>query len=352
MHFTTSTVLTTLAAAGSVAANNLNHGHAHFHAKRDVEKRQYENVDWAKALKDVDMAKAVQDVDWKTVDFSGGKSAAPTQAPAAPKEPEVVAAAVKPTSAAYKPAPAPSSAAPAKPSESKPASSNPSSGGAATDLLNISAWSKLGVSGSGINAKTAGNTMWLGSDGKYKATFTNDGSKDVALLCWQGDQMWINVATPEIFVNLKGGESVTISIPAGKAGGCGAALPDSKLVDGQLSESILEFHAGDNNLGCHDISREIAMNGVVLTSKGSKCTSGVVNNDISCVFVCRDNKNKCKEAGSYGIALGAAEKGPCMVGTAKDGGASGGCQFGSNGEHLQVTIAGHRNWPDLKSAIL
>lgn len=342
MHFTTSAVLTTLAAAGSVAANNLNHGHAHFHAKRDVEKRQYENVDWAKALKDVD---------WKTVDFNGGKSAAPTPAPAAPapaasKQPDVVAAAaVKPTSAPSKPAPASSSAAPAKPSESKPADSKPASGGAATDLMNISAWSKLGVMGSGVNAKAANSaTMWLGSDGRYKATFTNDGSKAVALLCWQGNQMWINAAEPEIFVNLKGGESVTVSIPQGKSGGCGAALPDSVLVDGQLSESILEFHANDNNLGAHDISREINMTGVVLTSKGSRCTSGVIGNEMSCVYVCKSG-NKCMAAGSYGIALGAAEKGPCMIGTDDQGGRAGGCQFGSNGEHLQVTIAGHRNWP-------
>lgn len=340
MHFSTSTVLSTLAVAGTVAASNLHHGHAQFHAKRDVEKRQYENVDWAKALKDVD---------WSTVKYdNGANSAAPTPAPAAPaaKEPEVkvAAAAAKTTSAAAKPA---SSSAPA------PKASDVKSvvGGVASALTDLAAWAKLGIKdNSGLNAKASGANMWLGNDGKYKATFTNDGDKAVAILCWNAQGMWVNANKPEIFVNLKGGESVTVSIPHQKSGGCGAALPDSTLFMGLLNESILEFTTGDNEKGCFDISREINMKGVVMTSKGSRCTSGVANGENACVFVCKDGQS-CEKAGSYAISGADAQKGSCMVGKASDGGSSGGCQFGANGEHMQVTIANHRNWPEVKGPL-
>ncbi|KAF1953767.1 hypothetical protein CC80DRAFT_138403 [Byssothecium circinans] len=332
MHFNSAVVLSTLAAAGTVTASNLHHGHSNFHAKRDVEaKRQYENVNWAEALKDVN---------WATVKFGNGASA-PAAAPSAPAPEVNVASAPKTTAAAEKPA----TSAAAKPSSTPAAatpSKAPSSGGAASDLLDISAFSKLGVK-AGLNAKTKGNGLWLGNDSKYKATFTNDGDKNAAVICWTAAGMWINVQQPQIFVNLKAGESTTVSIPEGFSGGCGAALPDSNLFMGLLNESILEFTAFPREKGCFDISREINMKGVVLSSKGSQCTSGVAGGKLSCVFVCNAG-NSCEKAGSYAIALGSASKGPCMVGTASDGGASGGCQFG-DGEHMQVTIAGHRDWP-------
>lgn len=338
MLFSTSTVLSTLAVAGSVAASNLHHGHAQFHAKRDVEKRGYENVDWAKALKDVD---------WSTVKYdNGANSAAPTQAPAAPKEPEikVAAAPAKTSTAAAKPA---ATSAASKPTDSK----DSIVGGIASALTDLASWAKLGIKdNSGLNAKASGTNMWLGNDGKYKATFTNDGDKPVAILCWNAQGMWINANKPEIFVNLKGGEAVTVSIPAGKSGGCGAALPDSTLFMGLLNESILEFTTGDNEKGCFDISREINMQGVVLTSKGSRCTSGVANGENACVFVCREGQS-CEKAGSYAISGADAQKGSCMVGKASDGGSSGGCQFGANGEHMQVTVASHRNWPEVKGTL-
>ncbi|KAF2641105.1 hypothetical protein P280DRAFT_398894, partial [Massarina eburnea CBS 473.64] len=195
----------------------------------------------------------------------------------------------------------------------------------------------------GINAKKSNGALWIGTDSNYKATFTNDGDQSVAVICWDAASMWINAHQPKIFVNLKAGEQTTISIAEGFSGGCGAAATDSSLFMGLLNESILEFTAYPKEKGCFDISREINMDGLVLTSKGSQCTSGVSGGQLSCVFVCKSGTS-CEDAGSYAIALGAATQGPCMVGTASDGGASGGCQFG-DGEHMQVTIAGHRNWP-------
>lgn len=353
MHFTTSTVLSTLAAAGTVAASNLHHGHSQFHAKRDLEaKRQYQAVNWDQALKDVD---------WSKVNYGGDKSSAAPAAPAATQpasqaasEPEAVVnvAAAKPATTSKAAAAKPSTTSKAAAAPTSSSASKPSTGGSiASALEDLASWSKLGVQGnSGLNAKASGDNMWIGSDGKYKATFTNDGDKNIAILCWNAQGMWVNAHKPEIFVNVKGGESVTVSIPKGKSGGCGAALPDSTLFMGLLNESILEFTTGDNEKGCFDISREINMDGVVMTSKGSRCTSGIANGDNSCVFVCKNGKS-CEAAGTYGIALGSAQEGPCMVGKASDGGSSGGCQFGANGEHMQVTVKHSRSWPAVKGKV-
>ncbi|CAI6332071.1 unnamed protein product [Periconia digitata] len=352
MLFSTKTVLSTLAVAGNVAASNLHHGHAQFHAKRDIEKREdYSNVDWKVALKDVD---------WNTVKYDGSAPAA-TQAPSSQPEAQV-ASNPKPTSSAapvYAPAPAKSSSkAPAASSSSAPSKPDtPSVGDVVGDVIGdftdaistaVSAFSKLEVIGNtGLNAKTQGENIWIGSDGKYKMTFTNDDSKDMAVVCWEGEGLWVTKKTPQIFVALKGGKSVTLSIPYGMSGGCAAGTSTSNNWYGLINESILEFTAKDGAMGCFDVSREINQQGIVMTAKGSQCTSGLVGGQLSCVFLCVDKTTqRCEAAKSYGISLGAATEGSCMMGNdPHDDGASGGCQFGTDGEHIQVTVSSSRNWP-------
>lgn len=214
-------------------------------------------------------------------------------------------------------------------------------------LSGLTKFASLGVfREGGLNARTPdANRMWLGSDGKYKATFINEAERDAAVICWNAKGMWINANQPQIYVHLGAGEHSTVSIPYGFSGGCGVAFTDSTLTNGLLNESILEFTAKENHNGCFDVSREINMKGIVLSVQGSKCTSGLKDGQLACTFVCTAG-NKCGVgAGDYDIVLGAEANGPCMVG--KDpftGDPSGGCQMG-DGEHMKVTFHDSRNWP-------
>lgn len=301
---------------------------------RSIEKRNADDINWKRVAEDVyglspEEWKTL--LDWKTVNYGGSSS---TAAPA-PATASVAAAAYTPQTTQDKPSTT-STSAPA-------ATTSKSSGGIdATDLLSgLKLFDSLGVK-AGLNSKSAGGNLWLGSDGKYKATFVNDANKDVAVMCWDAKTMWVNANAPQIYVHLGAGQQTTVSIPEGFSGGCGAAFEDSTLFYGLLNESILEFTANPKEKGCFDISREINMNGIVLSAKGSQCTSGVKNGKVACTFLCHSGTT-CKDAGSYFIEVGAEQKGPCMVGEYA-GAASGGCQMG-DGEHMEVTIYGNRAWP-------
>ena len=277
---------------------------------------------------------------WDKVNYGNGPAAsAPASAPAAstptaspPEAPATPAPSAEPSPSAPKP----------KPSSSP---STPSTGGG--DILSgiEECASKLGAK-LGENSKTDNGKIWLDGDSKYSATFTNSADKDAMVWCWGKDTMWMNANTPLISIKLSPGQTQKVSIKEGFSGGCGASFDDSTLYMGLLNESILEFTAGAGAMGCFDISREIQMKGIVLTAKGSKCTSGMDGSEQACTFVCIDpSAERCGAGGGdYAIAMGSASEGPCMVG--KDpftGDASGGCQMG-DGENIEVTIHGSRQW--------
>ncbi|KAJ4299030.1 hypothetical protein N0V90_004274 [Kalmusia sp. IMI 367209] len=337
MRYQSALVLSTLA-AGQAAATS--HGHANFHRRHEV-KRDAQDVDWNNVALDL------SGVDWSKVDYSGGASssaapAAPASTPAS-SQPEVVASpAASSTPAASEPAPTSSEA--AAPSET------PSSGTGDIigDILSgIDAFaSKLGAQ-LGTNSKSENGQIWIGGDSKYSATFKNGADKDAMVWCWGKSTMWINANVPLISIKLAAGESQKLSIADGFSGGCGASFDDSDLFMGLLNESILEFTAGAGANGCFDISREINMKGIVLTAKGSKCTSGMDGAQQACTFICTDSSAvRCGAGGGdYAIDVGSASEGPCMVG--KDpftGDASGGCQMGDDGEAMEITIHGSRQW--------
>lgn len=306
-------------------------------------------------------------VNWDNVDYGHGKPEAPKDSPApAPpaSQPEQPAyntpetPKTTPQAEAPKPAPTSSEAPKASPTPSTGSGSGSNSGSGSGSHSGIGGIldgllhgiddfaSKLGAK-VGVNSESENGQIWIGGDSKYSATFTNAADKDAMIWCWGKSTMWINANVPLISVKLGPGETQKLSIAEGFSGGCGASLPDSNLFMGLLNESILEFTTGAGAMGCFDVSREINMKGVHMTAKGSKCTSGYDNGKMACTFICtQPGVDRCGAGGGdYAIEVGTSSDGPCMVG--KDpftGDAAGGCQMGDDGEHMEVTIGGSRQW--------
>lgn len=212
----------------------------------------------------------------------------------------------------------------------------------------------LGCSG-GANSESPNDSVWIGGSGSNtQMTFTNDADEDSAVLCWSKDGMFTTKTSPIIAKNVGAGQSITLSLAPGFSGGCGAAYADSKFhMSGILDESILEFttapkNPGTYDFGAYDISREVNMNGIVISAVGDRgCTSGVKNGGLSCAFGCTNGASTCEKTGTYNIIAGVETSEYCMA-VGKDpttGGASGGCQFNRDGDHLQVTYSNNRSWP-------
>lgn len=78
-------------------------------------------------------------------------------------------------------------------------------------------------------------------------------------------------------------ESVTISYAEGASGACAAVYPDTTMVNGQISNTWLEYtFAGAYST--YDVSREVNMNGRGISAVGPSCTSDMD----TCVFKCSD----------------------------------------------------------------
>lgn len=337
MRYQSALVLSTLAVGQAAAAGNLRH--ASFHARRSANIAGPEGVAWNNVVRDAVDYKAATDkisqAEWDAI-FASQKNqpaAAPTAAPAAAAPPANNADEPKPSKAAD-PEPKPSKA--------------PSSGSGGNVL------ESLGCS-KGENSESPNSSIWVGNSGsKTQMTFTNDADEDSAVLCWSKDGMFTTKTAPIIAKPVGAGQSITLSIAPGFSGGCGAAYADSKFhMSGILDESILEFttapaNPGTYDFGAYDISREVNMNGIIISATGDRqCTSGVKNGGLSCAFGCTNGATSCEATGTYNIIAGVETSEYCMA-VGKDpttGGASGGCQFNRDGDHLKVTYSKDRNWP-------
>lgn len=349
-------VLSTLAVGQAAAAN---HRHASFHARRSGAAAGPEAIEWNKVVRDaIDYDAAIKAADisqseWDAIWKSDHPDApAPTQAPAsshaaAPAVTPTVAAALQkgvdqsPPKKPDTPKPSSAAAAPAaKPSKQS------SSGGGSDIVKSIGCVAKA-------NPTAPNGQIWVGGgDAKVRMTWTNDGDEDAAVICWDRPGMFNFREQFSIAVNIAAGESVDISMAPSFSGGCGPAFKGTgNNQANMLNETILEFTAAPENppdtvTGVYDVSREVNMAGVVMHATGSrKCTSGVLNGVVSCLFGCVAT-NDCEATGTYGLTAGGDKSGMCNMGKDQQtGGDSGGCQFEPTGDHLQVTFSNDRNWP-------
>lgn len=132
----------------------------------------------------------------------------------------------------------------------------------------------------GINSASSNGNAWLGDDGPYKSNFINDAGEDLILVCWSVAGSWINAVQPTITASIASGESLTVSFADGASGACTAVYSDTELVNGQASNTWMEFTFGE--YGVVDVSREVNMDGHTLSVVGPACTT----NMDTCVFVC------------------------------------------------------------------
>ena len=145
-----------------------------------------------------------------------------------------------------------------------------------TDLAKLSTVSCL----PGLNAVAAGASAWIGSDGAYTNTFTNNAGEDLILVVWGPQGSWVNVAAPLITMSLPAGSSETISFANGLSGAWSAIYSDTENVNGQISNTWGEFTFSPT--GVVDVSREVNMNGHGMTINGPTCKADMN----TCVFQC------------------------------------------------------------------
>ncbi|KIW12507.1 hypothetical protein PV08_09784 [Exophiala spinifera] len=138
----------------------------------------------------------------------------------------------------------------------------------------------LGVASLGVNSAVANGQAWLNGDGQWKANFANEAGEDLVLVCWGVAGSWINAVQPTITASLPANSTLTVSFGDGASGACTAIYSDTQLVNGQASNTWMEFTFGE--YGVVDVSREVNMSGHSLSIVGPSCTS----NMDTCVFVC------------------------------------------------------------------
>jgi hypothetical protein len=185
----------------------------------------------------------------------------------------------------------------------------------------------------GINSNTNNNNIWLGTDGFFQTTFTNNNVEDIILVVWAGDSAsFVQAKPPFITYPLVAGASVTLSIADGVAGGAFSAVyPETVINDwGQIDNTWGEFstNGADSTI---DISREVNMVGSAMKIEAH--TTQCVADMNTCVFECIEG-NTCGAAGSYKLIN-------CNNGInnnySTDPVDSGGCQMGNGGE-IDVTF--------------
>lgn len=139
------------------------------------------------------------------------------------------------------------------------------------------------------------------------------------LFCWGPAGSWINAVAPLISHPMGAGESVTVSYAEGASGACSAVYPDTQMVNGQVSNTWIEYtFAGIYST--YDVSREVNMNGRGISTVGPSCTTDMD----TCVFKCSDpNATSCWFG--YELFNCAAGNGGGSGYDPATGGASGGC---------------------------
>jgi len=310
-------------------------------AKRD----DYSNVDWTSALANVDWSSALEGVDWSTVDYNGASatSASVAAAPAVTTSPAYVASSAAkvevstapvvssapvvsttpvavttqapPTTLAISTTAAASSAAAVATTSASTASS------LVSDVLDAVQEIKLiafGVISAGINAVSSSEDVWIGTDGDYTMEINNESDDELFIICWGPEGSWVNTNVPLVTLALPSGSSKTLSFNNGASGALSAMYSDTELVNGQVSNTWIEYTMGEE--GVFDISREVNMNGHSVSVKGPECESNMT----TCVFQCTDSSATSCEYGYELVNCANGSQKGATFGTSY-GADSGGC---------------------------
>ncbi|KAF2402945.1 hypothetical protein EJ06DRAFT_536456 [Trichodelitschia bisporula] len=177
----------------------------------------------------------------------------------------------------------------------------------------------LGVKSAGINAAAPNGAVWLGPGGPYTNEFINNSTATIIAVVWGSWGSWVNAQQPLITVSLAPGQTQVVSFANGQSGGWAGIYPDTKLVNGQISETWGEY-TFSNPWSTFDVSREVNMKGHVMSIEAPNC----VSNFDKCVFVCDDASATSCITG-YSLKNCATGSQPGAGAGTYAGAASGGC---------------------------
>ncbi|RYP37234.1 hypothetical protein DL767_003053 [Monosporascus sp. MG133] len=237
--------------------------------------------------------------------------------------------------------------------------------------------SQIGMANQGVNPTWNNGLIWIGNDGEYTFTFTNDASypgvEDVPLtvIIWNfppGDYegnhdseplftpvtqsvhmkerfqltlftaSFMNVRQPQISYSLpRTGDSVTISVARDVSGAFGALHGHTTTLSqwGQLYNTWGEFTTGD--WATVDVSRLVNMGGndMEITVRDNGCVSDMNR----CSFWCKNNMLTCGDSGTYDLVNCDPGSQPGATYGSWDGiNPDGGCQGWGNGGHLDIVL--------------
>jgi hypothetical protein len=167
-----------------------------------------------------------------------------------------------------------------------------------------------------MNSYSNNGQAWLGQSGPYQNEFVNESGEDLILCVWGVAGSWINAVQPTITASIPAGQSLWVSFADGASGAWSAVYSDTKMVNGQLSETWGEFTFGQ--WGVVDVSREVNLNGHGMSIVGPSCTSDMdtcvfkcANGVVTCMFdyVLQNCENGSQPGANYGTFAGAPSGG-------------------------------------------
>jgi len=190
----------------------------------------------------------------------------------------------------------------------------------------------LGIGSLGQNSNTRTGNAWIGTDGDYTNEFTNSSPNPIYLVIWGPAGSWVNVNAPLITVGLSPGQSTTISFANGASGGWAGVYPDTKLVNGQISNVWGEY-TFNGLYSTVDVSREVNMNGNSMSIQTPNCLSDMN----TCVFQCTGGATTCLTG--YALVNCATGSQPGANYGTYAGAPSGGCGSIPAGAKLVTTLS-------------
>ncbi|KAF2745363.1 hypothetical protein M011DRAFT_406800 [Sporormia fimetaria CBS 119925] len=335
MRYTSALLLGALA-AGEAAAHSIRHAGFHGRRHNEAKEAKRQEPDWSTVKYDLTAVKW-DEVNWSSVFDLKNKRPSPTAAPSS-----------APVYQPAEPTPEPEAPeAPEQPQESpkeeepeRPSGGNGGGNGLVDGIVDgIDALcSKKGIQ-KGKNSKSPNGGIWLGSS-DWQAKFTNGGSEDVWLTCWNENGftgMTLNVNRPEILVKIPVGKTQTVSFAPKKAASCAPIYSNTKLaMFGGFKQTWFEANFGPTDgsfVGTFDVSKNVFMHGDDIEAKGSKCVSDMN----TCVYECKD---KSAESCEFGYELRNCDAGN-GGGQGYDvvmQGVGGGCNMGARSENINVTF--------------
>jgi hypothetical protein len=207
--------------------------------------------------------------------------------------------------------------------------------------------SKIGFAEQGINAQASNGNIWVGDDGPYTFTFTNDASEEhntpLTLVVWHypiGDYQasFVNARQPAVTYSLENyGDSVTISAASDISGGWATLNARITVLSefGQIYNTWGEFTTGA--WATVDVSRLVNMGGnkMEVTVPSNGCVSDM---DI-CSFHCKHGANECGEPDTYDLKFCDNGSQPgAAFGTYGSSNPEGGCQGWGTDGRLDISL--------------